>query len=125
MFRRHHRRRLIALLALFGLLFQQFAMATYVCPIERSDVQAASAEQAPCHHSGAPDRVRCHTHCHPQAASSDHAASPTVPAALLPPTTWLRVAAWLPEISRSELSRDVPARAPTPPISIQHCTFQI
>lgn len=121
--RRH--RRLIALVALFGLLFQQVAMATYACPLGQSGDLASASSLPPCHQSGAPDRVRCHTHCHPLQASSDHPLNPTVPAAILPPTTWLRAAAWQSESISRNTRCDVIARATAPPITIQHCTFQI
>ena len=121
--RRRHRR-WIALIALLGLLFQQLAMATYVCPIEQTGTVAMGMPS--CHPSGSTgDRARCHTHCHPLVAASDHPPIQTVPAAILPPTTWLRSAAWHPVIAHVDPPCDVLARATAPPISIQHCTFQI
>jgi len=121
---RHHHRRLLALIALFALLFQQLAMAAYVCPMAAAGAQS-SMENAPCHERGAPDGLRCHTHCHPQAASTDHPPMPTVPAALLPQTTWLRAAAWQSEPLHGVPPCEVTARATAPPITIRHCTFQI
>lgn len=123
--RRHRHRRLLALFALLGLLFQQLAMATYVCPIERDMSATAASTLPPCHQSGTADRARCHSHCHPQIANSDHPPQPSVPAAMLPPTTWLRAAAWLPELATAVLPCELIARANAPPITIQHCTFQI
>lgn len=127
-FRRHRHRRWIALIALLGLLFQQLAMAAYVCPAEIRTAALASAsadELAPCHQPQSADKTRCNTHCHPVAPSADHAPTPTVPAALLPATTWLRAAARQPDACERAFTREVTARAAAPPLTIQHCTFQI
>lgn len=124
MLRRRRHRRLIALLALLGVLFQQVAMATYVCPLGQ-DGATTSHSLPPCHQVGVADKARCHTHCHPQWASADHPPSPTVPAAILPPTTWIRSAAWQSIECPHEISCAVTARAAAPPITVQHCTFQI
>lgn len=123
--RRHHR--WIALVALLGMLFQQLAMAAYVCPqLDRgsTDAVAAALQAPPCHTDRTQDKARCHEHCHPQAQSSDHASPLTVPPALLPATTWLRA----PDASSSLpdfCGRALEARATAPPLTIQHCTFQI
>ena len=126
LFRRHRHRRCIALIALLGLLFQQLAMAAYVCPVEsQAVVVAAASNMTPCDKSGAPDQARCHQHCHPLTQSSDHGSTPTVPPALLPPTTWLRAASWVQYDWHAGVACDVVARATAPPLTIQHCTFQI
>lgn len=123
--RRRHRR-IIALIALFGLLFQQVAMTVYACPLDESGsaVVAAAAQLPPCHSQNSPDRARCHEHCHPLAQSADHAPLPSVPAAILPATTWVR------EPIAQSIPYDfaacaVEARATAPPLTIQYCTFQI
>ena len=127
--RRQRHRRWIALIALLGLLFQQLAMATYVCPVDgrtAATVSASSDEQPPCHQAQATDKARCHAHCHPMTPSADHAATPTVPAAILPPTTWLRAAAWQPRMCADlAVAHEVAARAAAPPLTVRHCTFQI
>ena len=124
---RHRRHRWIALLALFGLLFQQLAMASYVCPQERG-AQATletTAKVPPCHVDVATDKARCQQHCFPQPPSHDLPPMPTVPA-MLPATTWLH------EPGDRSLGRDGACGAsplaawPTaPPLTIQYCTFQI
>lgn len=127
LFRRNRHRRWIALIALLGLLFQQLAMAAYVCPMERGDVASAGAkaEMAPCQSPDMTDKARCQQHCHPLAQTSDHASAPTVPPALLPATTWSREFhakhVDLPE----RIACDIDRRATAPPLNIQHCTFQI
>ncbi len=123
---RYRHRRWIALLALFALLFQQAAMAGYRCPLETSQAAAtALMKMADCEQAAAGDKARCEQHCSPQTASSDHAQQPTVPPALLPPTTWLRAAAWRPSLFAAAPACEVTARSAAPPISIRHCTFQI
>jgi hypothetical protein len=127
LFRRYRQRRSIALIALLGLLFQQLAMAAYVCPMESSRVASAiaTAGMAPCQAPDMTDKARCQQHCHPLAQTSDHAAALTVPPALLPATTWSRqfrvTHVDLPE----RIACDVDRRATAPPLNIQHCTFQI
>lgn len=125
-FRCRRHRRWIALFALIGLLFQQFAMAAYLCPQEIAVATAqATAETPPCHTPDTADQARCHEHCHPTTPSSDHAPALTVPPALLPATTWSR------DSMRPVLTGDTTpeyarrARGQPPPLSIQHCTFQI
>lgn len=85
------RHRWISLLALFGLLFQQAAMAAYVCPMEQRGgpgVEAIANQPPPCHTPGAADQVRCNEHCSPTASAVG--TKPT-PDAALPP---LAVPAW-------------------------------
>lgn len=121
---RHRHRRLIALLGLLGMLFQQIALAVYVCPIEQQGIFISASTSSPCHEQGG-DSARCHTHCHSQLAPPDHPPALTVPAAVLPPTTWLRAASRQADSFRNELRYEVAARATAPPLTIQHCTFQI
>ena len=124
-FRRRHRC-WIALIALLGLLFQQLAMAAYACPVDGKDVASAAATQMPpCHAPDTADKSRCHQHCHPLAQTSDHGSAPTVPAALLPPTTWLRAPSAGATRTAESIARSTDARGTAPPLTIQHCTFQI
>ena len=126
LFRRRRHRRCIALIALLGLLFQQLAMAAYVCPMDSGiagDVAAASSPQhLPCHPDAAADQVRCHQHCHPITPSPDHHPPLTVPAALI-------VVDWPTPVAASSasgpLARVLSARSTAPPLTVLHCTFQI
>ena len=115
----------VALIALLGLLFQQLAMAAYVCPVDGGNAGSdVAAQMPPCHSPDTSDKSRCHQHCHPLAQTSDHASAPTVPAALLPSTTWLRVPAVV--AGNHQVRTDnIDARSTAPPLTIQHCTFQI
>ena len=125
-FRRRHRR-WIALIALLGLVFQQLAMAAYACPVEGGGAASAATSQLPpCHLPDTTDKSRCHQHCHPLAQTSDHASAPTVPPALLPPTTWLRAAAFIAADRNAESNAcSIDARSTAPPLTIRYCTFQI
>jgi len=118
-------RRWIALIALLGLLFQQLAMAGYACPLDSGGTDAVASQTPPCHTPAATDKSRCHQHCHPLAQTSDHASVPTVPPALLPPTTWLRHSVAVVVGTSEFMARFVEARCTAPPFTIQHCTFQI
>jgi hypothetical protein len=122
-FRSRHRR-WIALLALLGLLFQQLAMAAYVCPLESREAESIAATMPPC---GTPDTkdTRCQQHCHPLAQTSDHASPLTVPAALLPATTWSREARTTRIRLPESLACGIDAHTTAPPLTVQHCTFQI
>jgi len=124
-FRPRHRR-WIALIALLGLLFQQVAMAAYICPLNFSESQVVAEMNMPgCEQAVTTDKALCQSHCHPQAASSDHGVEPTVPAAILPPTTWVRAAAWQPLSFNADIACEVTARAAAPPRTIRFCSFQI
>ena len=122
--RRRHRR-WIAIIALLGLLFQQFAMAAYVCPLDQATAMtSADARTPPCHSSTATDKARCHQHCHPLVQTVDHAPLLSIPPAALPATTWLRhVRTADPRPAYAAFAID--ARAAAPPLSVQYCTFQI
>jgi len=121
---RYRHRRWIALFALFGLLFQQLAMAGYACPLERTADQTM-ADMASCQPPPQTDLARCRQHCEPLAQTSDHAPAPSVPPALLPATTWSREfhasRVQVPDLAASS----VDARTTAPPLTIRHCTFQI
>jgi len=133
---KHRRRhRWIALLALIGLLFQQVAMATYLCPIEQSGRAPAAMRdvlaQPPCHRDAAlddaidVDLARCEQHCHPTVSSADHTPSSTVPAAM-------PMSPWWPEptlvsVGANQCASDpaVDPHAGAPPLSVRFCSFQI
>ena len=123
---RYRHRRWIALIALLGMFFQQFAMAAYICPAGQSQdaISASISTAPPCHQAATTDKSRCQQHCHPLAQSTDHASVPPLPLALAAPTTWLRHVAAMPNASRIDANA-IDARSTAPPLTIQHCTFQI
>ena len=114
------RRRIVALIALCALLFQQLAMAAYACPMDQMRAQAAPMK---CHPAGAADAARCQEHCHPLTASTGHAAPPAIPAALLPPLDWPRVAALGADDACARHAP--PPRGADPPPDIRFCRLLI
>jgi len=83
------RQRLITILVLIAsLLFQQVAMAAYVCAMPKIQIESvvmaddcAAMESAP---AQPPDAV-CQKHCAPDLTSADTPSIPPVPALTLPP----------------------------------------
>lgn len=126
-FRRHHRLR-IALLALCGLLFQQFAMAAYVCELDgvASRTTVAADPVPPCHQEPQDqDQARCHAHCHPTVASPDASPPLTVPPSAIlasAPVEWVMQVA--PPIAAGPMPL-LRACATSPPLSIAYCSYQI
>jgi hypothetical protein len=131
--RRHHR--WIALFALFGLLFQQIAMATYLCPIEQSGRTPSAMTnlraQPPCHRDAATsaaidaDLARCEQHCHPVAASADHTPSLSVPPALVASSWWPAPAPVHSAANTVGYDATVDPHAGAPPLAVRFCSFQI
>ncbi len=124
MFRRYRHRRWIALFALMALLFQQFAVAAYLCPQEQLERSAGVATGAPCHASRAVDSALCHEHCFPSPASPDHTAVVSIAAALLPVTAWVRECAGSTG-KRMQTLAGLIERVHPPPLTVRHCSFQI
>jgi hypothetical protein len=127
-----HRRpsRWTALIALFCLLFQQAAMATYLCPMKLAVAQAAvrTNEHAHCRSTAVVDRddpARCQQHCHPVNVSADHAAALTVPMALAAESWAVEALLHTTPVSAEGRYRAIDPRAAAPPLTVQHCTFQI
>lgn len=121
------RRRWIALLALMGLLFQQFAMAAYVCPIDMQRVATATHGAdalPPCHTPEPNDRARCEQHCHPVVPSLDHPAVPDVPPSLAPSMIASAPGCLGSGASPELFARSVPTHATAPPARVRYCSFQ-
>lgn len=127
-FRRRHHRLRIALLAMCGLLFQQFAMATYVCELDGAADQTATVAadpMPPCHQEPQDrDKARCHAHCHPTVASPDASPQLTVPPSAIlasAPIEWDTAVPLPIAVGPMPLVR---ACATSPPLSIAYCSFQ-
>ena len=92
MSRRIRHRSITVLLLVASLLYQQFAMAAYVCTMSGIATTAAlTAEDCPAmssNHSHVPDAV-CQKHCSPDPTSPTTQAVPTVPALGLPPVSFI------------------------------------
>lgn len=125
------RRRLIAVFfTLFSLLFMQFAVAGYTCPVgaKVSEVAAMAEAGMPCagdmaiadaEHPGL-----CHAHCQSTQQTVDKAQSPAPAAAVATGYTYT--------IEPVRLSPHAyPAQAPSllrttaPPITVRNCCFRI
>lgn len=122
------RRRWIALFALLGLLFQQFAMATYLCPQVAAALASADAPP-PCHAQDraahdASDPGRCREHCSPTSGKVDQAPALTVPPALVPATAWeIAPPRIVPSADRDHAQRL--GNAHPPPLNVRFCSYQI
>ncbi len=125
---------LTALVALFGVLFTQFAIASYVCRDagRGNDLLAMSAdasvmESMPgCDHSVPANPALCHAHCQDGNSSLDR---PDIP--VVSPATVLVSAIATPVEPRASAplpddeSESLLLRITSPPISIRHCCFRI
>lgn len=123
--RRRHRFR-IALVAIFGLLFQQLAVAGYECKLELDAAAGMTAQTeavAPCHVDQT-DAARCNEHCHPTVGSAAHAPAPDVPPCVIPPSVVLVASEPGLPIAMAKSSPRRPC-ATSPPLSIQFCSLQI
>lgn len=117
------RRRWIALFALLGLLFQQFAMATYLCPQVAAAIASVDAEP-PCHAQDRSDPGRCREHCSPTSGKVDQAPALSVPPALAPATAWaVAPSRTLPAAGHDGAPRLV--KAHPPPLNVRFCSYQI
>lgn len=126
------RRTLLAGMAIFCLLFQQLAMAAYVCTLPAEPVVAGvmehcagmgmeSGDQAPRHASPDP---RCDEHCAGHASAAPDARVPVVPPLILPPASpaELGTVAHAPE--RASLP-DATLLPPDPPPTLRFCSLLI
>lgn len=115
---RRHRIQIVLVLIL-SLLFQQLAMASYVCPIETGPRMAATAVM-PCHQDA--QDPRCGEHCNPHQQVPHDAAPLSVPMAAIPPSL-----AWF-EPALAPRVPVVPERRPQgpgPPPTLWFCTLLI
>ena len=124
---------LTVLIALFGMLFMQFAVASYMCPgLLRGSAEPVStapddgAAMPDCNQSGASKPALCHAHCQDGKSSLDKAEARTVaPAAVLIATI---LATAEPVLPGPQLRNEPPSflqRITAPPISIRHCCLRI
>ncbi|HEV8695570.1 MAG TPA: hypothetical protein VGQ93_15525 [Lysobacter sp.] len=126
MTRRARQRLRIALMVIFCLLFQQAAMAAYLCPIEQmpSDT-AAMAEH--CAEMGM-EQTRdnpglCEKHCSPDHSVAADAAKLSVPALALPALVFAPVL--VQPVSQAVIQADVPIAQSDPPPRLRFCSLLI
>lgn len=124
---RHARQRFkIILVTVFCLLFQQAALAAYLCPVQRMPAETfAMAEH--CAEMGmaqAQDNpALCQKHCAPDVLLTIDSASPVVPAlALAPPMHALVLAR---PISNVSVQAEAPIARSDPPPRLRFCSLLI
>lgn len=131
MFVRRRHRLITVLLALFGLLFVQLAVAGYACPVNSGKASAAAITVAgiPCAGEMStgidPEQPGlCHTHCQSSQQTVDKAQSPAPTAAVATGFTYT--------IAPAQLSVPAPptqapslSRTTAPPITVRNCCFRI
>lgn len=126
MLRRTRHRLRIALLALFCLLFQQAALASYLCPVEQMPAQT-SAMAEHCADMGMAqtktDPALCDKHCHPDHQLAPDSAKLSVPPLALPPAAFGPV--FVQVASRVATPVEVPIARSDPPPRLRYCSLLI
>nr|WP_063574146.1 hypothetical protein [Luteibacter rhizovicinus] len=134
-FRLSRRRRALSIgLVMFCLLFQQLAMAAYVCTLPTQPtamvmaggcadmaMAAAPTSHAPSMHSADP---RCAEHCADHTSAVPDARVPTLPPLLLP-ADWPVLTATLSDCPERVALPDPTLLRPEPPPSLRFCTLLI
>ena len=113
-------------MVVFCLLFQQAALAAYLCPLEQvaAEPSGMTGHCAEMSMKQAQDnQALCQKHCAPDiSVAADHA-SPTVPAlALAPP---MHALVLMPPMSHVTVQAEVPIAPPHPPPRLQFCSLLI
>lgn len=120
------RRLRIALLATLCLLFQQVALASYLCPPEQMPVAAPAMSEQCADAAMAPAQDNaplCEQHCNPDHTVAADSAKLSVPALALP---LLAFAVVLVEpVSQSAAQSEVPTTAVDPPPRLRYCSLLI
>ncbi len=123
------RRKITACLGIALLLFAQFVVAGYACPIEMPDLDLQPAAESrvaaiPCHPTDEQNPNLCKQHCEQSAQSVDtreHARGeqPILPAHLLVAQSALHL------LTRCSGLKALQPQLAKPPLYIQHCRFLI
>ena len=127
--RRH--RVLTVLIALFGMLFMQLAVASYACPglqvgIEQTAAPDDGQAMPDCAATGTPKPALCHAHCQDGSSSLDKAELKTfTPAAVLFAPVLIAFDPVLPSPQPRHAAFSLLQRITAPPISIRHCCWRI
>lgn len=116
----------LAWLALLALLFQQVALAAYVCPIaeapEKPQMIMAGCEGMAMSDPDAP--ALCDQHCQRDHVASPDLKAPQVPPLALPPLHFALTEALLPPV-QAQFYEDVPTCRSDPPPAQRFCSLQI
>jgi hypothetical protein len=121
---------LTALVALFSMLFMQFAVAAYACPAlmggPESSVDAVMAAMPDCDQVDSRSPALCHAHCQDIKSALDKPEAPVVAPALLFVSAILVPLEAVVVMTPGAADRDsLLLRITSPPISIRHCCFRI
>ena len=112
----------IAVLVLFCLLFQQAALAGYLCPSGAASATQTSRCAAMGMQQPKPNPLLCEKHCTPDVATAADHAAPSVPPLALPPMTFALVMASPPYAG---FRADAPTSHADPPPRLRFCTLLI
>lgn len=120
-----HRLR-IALLVIVCLLFQQAALAAYLCPIEQMPAEVAAMAEH-CAEMGM-EQARdnpglCEKHCNPDRSLAADAAKLSVPPLALPALFFTPV--FVQPVSHVAIQADVPIARSDPPPRLRFCSLLI
>jgi hypothetical protein len=126
MTRRSRHRLRIVLLTVFCLLFQQVALAAYLCPIEQMPAQMPAMTE---HCAGMAmaqikaDPALCDKHCNPDHQLLTDAGKLTVPPLALPASAFAPV--FVPSVAVVGMPDDVPIARSDPPPRLRYCSLLI
>ncbi len=123
--RTRHRLR-IAVLAILCLLFQQAALAAYLCPMEQMPVETTAMTEQ-CAEMGMAQQddnpTLCQKHCSPDHVVGADAVKLTVPPLALPALVLAPV--FVQPISHVAIQSDVPIARSDPPPRLRFCSLLI
>jgi hypothetical protein len=126
-----------ALIALFGMLFMQLAVASYACPGlpgngSRQAMADAMETMEPmpampgCDQAGPAKPALCHAHCLDGKSALDKPQTPVAaPAAVMVSAILTPIEPLLPASSSGGPPEFALSRITSPPIAIRHCCFRI
>lgn len=126
MTRRARHRLRIAFIAIVCLLFQQAALAGYLCPMEQMPAEVTAMAEH-CAEMGM-EQVRdnpglCEKHCNPDHSVAPDAVKLSVPPLALPAMTMVPV--FVQPVSHTALQADVPIARSDPPPRLRFCSLLI
>lgn len=128
MTRRARHRLRIAVLVILSLLFQQAALAAYLCPIEQRPAERAAMTE-PCAEMGMAQQMDqdnpllCQKHCKPDYTVTTDTVKLSVPPLALPPL--IPASAFVQPISHVATQADVPIARSDPPPRLRFCSLLI
>ena len=128
MTRRARHRLQIAVLVIVCLLFQQAALAAYLCPVEQVSAKAVAMAE-PCAEMGMAQQqdgnnpLLCQKQCNPDYTVTTDTAKLSIPPLALPPLILTPVD--VPAVSHVAIQTDVPIARSDPPPRLRFCSLLI